>query len=142
MTIPWGPGGHAERGTQVRVCARGCDFVTICWTKWLPFPATILAQVRNRKRRNSHSCSLLYVMYHFGLDLKCYFILKTPCGVTPSPSHFGAWRFCGLFEGTCLSIPWLNLFDPGRFWEFVADIVIVFLYVDKIHVGRNWSCYC
>ena len=37
--------------------------------------------------------------------------------------------------------PWLNLFDLGRFWEFLAALVIVFLSVDKINVCK-WSCYC
>ena len=67
--------------------------------------------------------------------------------MTPPPSHFGAWRLCGLFrqmvlEGTCLPILWLNLFDLGRFWEFLADLVIIFLSVDKINVVCNWPCYC
>ena len=47
-----------------------------------------------------------------------------------------------VLAGKCLPILWLNLFDLGRFWEFLADLVIVFLSVDKISVVCNWSCYC
>ena len=67
------------------------------------------------------------------------FLMKTSCSVIPPPPHFGAWRFRGLFrqgvlEGTCLPILWWNLFDLGRFWEFLADLGIVFLVVDKINL--------
>ena len=61
-------------------------------------------------------------------------------------THFRAQRFCALFlqvalARTCLSILSFNLFDLGRFWEFLADLGIVSLSVDKINVVCNWLCY-
>ena len=51
--------------------------------------------------------------------------MKTPCGVTPPPPHFGAWRFRAPFRqvalaGKCLPILWLILFDLGG---SLADLV-------------------
>jgi hypothetical protein len=53
------------------------------------------------------------------------YLLKTPCGVTPPPPHFGAWHFRVLFRkvvlaGKCLPILWLILFDLG---ESLADLI-------------------
>jgi hypothetical protein len=56
--------------------------------------------------------------------------------------HFRAFLCSVSASGVCLPILWLNLFDLGRFWEFLADLSIVFLAVDKTSVVFNWPCYC
>ena len=71
---------------------------------------------------------------HPSIDLlihRSMHLLKTPCGVTPPPTHCRAWHFMNrfgmwYFGGVCLSILWLILFDLVRFLLGHAFCVLEF----------------
>ena len=76
--------------------------------------------------------------------------MKTPCGVTPPPPHFGARRFvihfgkwrlqayaCRSFGGSCLI-----LFDLGRSWQISSEPCLFLCRFKKTHLQTSVQRRC
>ena len=73
--------------------------------------------------------------------------MKTPCGVTPPPPHFGARRFRAPFRkvvlaGLCLPILWWILFDLGRSWQISSEPCLFICRFKKTHLQTSVQRRC
>ena len=74
-------------------------------------------------------------------------LLKTPCGVTPPPPHFGARRFHDSFRqvalaGLCLPILWWILFDLVWSWQISSEPCLFICRFKKTHLQTSVQRRC